>query len=192
MVVTFYAMVLAAGFPAEASAAASQPAAAPAQSVSIQLTPGIEQVPRERERTFTARFTPEELKLLLAKRSDVLPLPFEFDDQREAFAAALDRISMQALVEKLKPFITGEFSNRFDVERDLIVVPVPPEQQLELEVPELPGGRYRGPTEEVMGFLVHEVTEREFISTAIRLVQTARQMLDTGKTVFDRSSLRYF
>ncbi len=187
-----YALLLSAAPAADTQVSTSQPAPAPARSVSIQLTPGVEPARPDTEPRFTARFTPDDLKPLLTGQADLLPLPFNLEGRTEAFIAALDRISMGPLVDRLTPWLSESFAGGFDADRDRIAVPVPPARQVVLEVPDLPSGRYRGPEREVIGFLLHDVTEQDFLNVAVLVLQTARQMLDGGDPAVDRTSPDYF
>jgi len=161
-------------------------------SVSIQLPPAATTQPARGKRRFTARITGPALTLLLTQRSDLLPLPFEFEPQRQAFVEALARVNMAALVEKVEPFLREKYPGKFDRDEDLIVVPVPPDKQVKLETPDLPPGWYTGPKSEVVGFLLHDVTEDDFIKVALRVMQCARQILDCGDPLFDRLSPQHY
>lgn len=141
---------------------------------------------------FTARFTVDELRSFVELQTGALPLPMRLESQKVAIVDALDRISMGALIQELQPFLTDRFPGQFDTRRDLIVVPVPEEQQVTIETPELERTSLKGPSEEVIGFLVHDITELDFLSVAIRVIQTARQLLDTRNPVYDRSDPDHF
>src|SRR5690606_14569972 len=67
-------------------------------------------------------------------------------------------------------------------------VPLPPEQQVTLEVPELDNLQYRGPGHRVIGFMVRDVTSAEYVETAGYLAQVARRLLDSGQALFDRTA----
>jgi hypothetical protein len=163
--------------------------AAEAETAAVAAA-GSEKAPREVP--FTARFTPEELRPLLDRRSEFLPLPFQLDGQAELYGRVLDRISMDALVEEMRPFLAERFAGRFDPRRDVIFRPVPPERQVEMELPASADGQYRGPEQEIIGFLLHDVTRQEFLSVAGRALQQARQLLDSGDPAADRTSGNYY
>ncbi|HOA74917.1 MAG TPA: hypothetical protein PL151_03890 [Phycisphaerae bacterium] len=138
--------------------------------------------------TFTARFTAEDLRPLFEERYDVLPLPMQLPSQRQAALAALSRVEMGAMIEQLTPWLNRRFGSRFDPQKDLIQIPVPESQQVTLDTPELPEAQYRGPSKRVIGFMLHDVTDVEYIDTAVYLAQTARQLLDSGEVRFDRNA----
>jgi hypothetical protein len=172
-------------------AAATQPAV-PAINIRVETGANQESQTPIPPRVFTGRFTAKDLKPLLTQRSELLPLPFQFEASRQSMLEALDRVSMGALILKLVPSLQKDFPDRFDLSHDLLVMPVPPEKQVERKVPEIPGGIYRGPKDEVTGFLVHRVTEEEYLRLAIQVMQTALQLLDTGDPIADRTSPNYF
>lgn len=171
-----------------------QPTELVGSSVNIRIISPSTQPAAGRVGRFTARFTADELKpLLLANNpTDMLPKSLQVEAARKAATDAIDRVGMDVLVEKLGPFLTKTFPGKFKPERDLIVAPIPAEQQVQIEDPGLPGGRYRGPQEQIIGFLVHDISQQEFINVAVRMMQVARQILDTGNPAYDRSSPKYF
>ena len=59
-------------------------------------------------------------------------------------------------------------------------------------MPEGVPGPYRGPQEETTGFLLHDVTDDEFLRVAVRAMHVARQQLETGDAGHDRTSARFF
>lgn len=169
-----------------------EPAATtPTQSVNIQLTPTDNAAATDDLPRFTARFTTEDIKPLLTERSDLLPLPFHYAGQIDQYTQAIDRVCMSALVQELSPYLSQDYAERFSPGRDTIRVQVPQDQQVEIKDPELPGGTHRGPTNEMAGFLIHDITEDEYLRVAVRVLQTARKILDTGDPAVDRQSAQY-
>ncbi len=194
MGVSLCALILAGGL---AAAATTQPAtesssdgtAAESQTLSIRLLPSAPAVAASAPQGFTARFTRDELKALLTTQPRVLPLPFQFPGQLEAYLEAVDQVGMGALVERMTPYLTKEFGEGFDPVRDVIAHPVPPEERIQLQVPDLAPPVYEGPVQEVLGFLVHDLDEESFIKIGIRAVQAARLLLDKGDPASDRRSV---
>ncbi|HOB74263.1 MAG TPA: hypothetical protein PKG54_07035 [Phycisphaerae bacterium] len=137
---------------------------------------------------FTARFAPPDIKVFVQSHPDKLPLFLQSEYHRQAILDTLDHIDMGELLRLVEPDLKSTFSDRFDPKRDLLIVPVPPDRQVEVPAPALEGGVYRGPAEEVTGFLLHDITEAEYLSTVIRLIQRARQCLDTGDPIYDRTA----
>jgi len=191
MMAVICAPVLALSLAVTPSPPASQPVELGARELQIRLVPPLGEADHAADQRFTARFTRTELTSLLKDRTDLLPLPFHFAGQQEAYLEAVDRIGMGALVERLTPFLTQEFKEGFDPQADLIVTPVPTEQRVTLDVPDLDPKQYEGPQKEVVGFLVHNVDEEGFTRIAIRAIQTTRQLLDSGSPVADRRSPTY-
>lgn len=142
--------------------------------------------------TFTARFTQEDIQALLTDAADLLPLPLRGEAQRRACSEALRRVSMQAVVEKLQPSFAERFAERFDASKDVIVAPIPGDRQVDVEAPFLPAGSYRGPTDEIIGFMLHDIDEATFANVSILVIQTARQLLDTGDPAVDRAAENYY
>jgi len=173
-------------------AATSQPTKLSAGSVTIQIPALSTQPVGKPQPRLTACFTRDDLRSLLTERVDLLGLPFQFKAQQKTFLTALEKVSMAALVEKLGPFLTEKFPQGFDPARDLIIMPVPVDKQVELKAADLPEGRYQGPREEITGFLLRNISEQEYIEVAIHVMHTARQMLYSGNPAFDRTSPHYF
>jgi len=142
--------------------------------------------------TFTARFTADDLEPLLTDRKELLPIPLQFEGNRTACLDAVKRVNMGAVVDALLPVLAGEFADRFVPDRDLLVAPVPAANQVRIEDPLLPGGAYTGPAEEVVGFLLHGVSQDDYVRVAIRVMQTARQLLESGDPGIDRTAPGYY
>jgi hypothetical protein len=184
--------------------AASQPAAtttAPvatgpvelsAKSVNIQLTTSPSEKEKVTSMTFTGRFTSEDLKPLLLQQVQLMPLPLQFQSAQAAMIDAMDRVSMRAVLEKLGPYLEKDFAGRFDLKSDLIVVPVPENKRVERKAAELPEGGYRGPIEDVSGFMIHEINQQDYIRLAVLIMQTARQLIDVGHPIADRKHPDYY
>jgi len=142
--------------------------------------------------TFTARFTAEDIEPLLTDRKDLLPIPLQFEANRTACLEALKRVSMGAVVDALMPMLAREYADRFAPDRDLLIAPVPAEKQVRTEDPLLPGGVFTGPADEVVGFLLHGIRQDEYVRVAIRTMQTARQLLESGDPGVDRTAADYY
>lgn len=139
---------------------------------------------------FTARVTPEELLPLLDLPET--PPALRAASQREATAEALERINMAALMGEMQPFLAERFGKQFDSIDDVLVRAVPDNRQLNVEAPDLQPDAYRGPKQEIAGFLLHDVTEAEYIAVGIRVIQRARQLYESGDPIFDRRSPEYY
>ncbi len=180
--------------------AATQPAVPPAGpvefsagSVNIQLNSTHETDKKKiPPRTFTGRFTCEELKSLLLQQPELMPLSLQFQSTQALMADAMDRVSMRTLVDKLSQYLEKIFPGRFDPRVDLIVMPVPEDKRVERKVAELPDGVYRGPVDDVEGFLIHEITEQDYVRLAVLVMQTARQLIDQGAPIADRTHKDYY
>jgi hypothetical protein len=157
------------------------------QVISEQGEEKAKELPR-----FTARFTSKSLQTLLKKHPDLLPLPFHLDGQQQAFKDALERVNMGQLIEVLQPYLNKQFAGRFQKERDLIQVPVPEDKQITIEAPELEKGAYQGPDTLTTGFLLQNINEDEYIQVAVRMMQTARQLLDSGRPLSDRTNPEFY
>ncbi len=172
--------------------ASEAPPTAPAPSpetVTIQLKPS------EADRVdppirFTARFTAEDLTALLLDHTDELPLALRINSG--ATRDALERVNMGVLAKTLAGYLAEHFPQRFDPGRDLISKPVETENQVALQVDGWKAPTYSGPRTEIAGFLIHDVTEREYIRVSARVMQTARQLLDSGDPLLDRQSEEYY
>lgn len=174
--------------------AQAEPAAPPAQNpetetVTIELRPGRPETAPPMPR-FTVRITAEDLIALVQDQPASPQLRLE--SQRQATVAALERVAMVALLDELGDVLSASFADRFDPARDLITVPVPDGQRVSIDTPDLTPPVYRGPSSELTGFLLHNVTEQEFNNIAVRFIQTARQLFDRGDPAFDRTSPDYY
>lgn len=170
---------------------ATQPAVG-TRAINIQLLPDPTASDERASRTFTARFTPAALQSLITRRFDLLPLPFSLDDERQAYLTALDRIGMEGVVEQMARYLEKAFAGQFSRRRDLIQVPVPAERQAEVRPPAGSTSPYRGPRHETIGFLVHDVTERDYLTIAVRVMNLARQLLESGHPRYDRTHRQYY
>jgi len=169
----------------------TQPATVSASSINIQV-PVSSQADNPPERRFTVCYTAEDLQNLISNHPTLLPLAFQFQDAKNKFIDALNRINMGALIERLMPFFEKRYPNSFDPANDLIIRAVPENKQVEIKDAKLPNGSYRGPRNEIAGFLMHNLTKDDFITIAIRIIHTARQMLQRGNPEYDRSSPEFY
>lgn len=165
-----------------------------AENVTIQLTakPAAPAPAPPPPPGFTARFTPEDLQAILREQINRLPLPMQTESERGGAMTALDRINMGALLDALTDYLKTNFAGRFDPALDVIVTPVPKEKQVIIDTPDRAEKQYVGPAMEISGFMVHGLGDAEFISIAVRVMQTARQMLDSGNPLYDRGSPDYY
>ena len=170
-------------------AQAEEPASPASDTFTVQLRPG-EACPVEPPAPrFTVRVTADDLAAVLLLPD--VPIQFRLDSQRQATLEALKKMNMGALVDAMGGLLAEQFAGRFDPTADLIVVPVEDGRQISIEATDLQPEPYRGPKYEVVGFLLHDVTEAEFRNTAVRFIQTARQLVDSGDPVYDRTSSGY-
>ncbi|MHC5109496.1 MAG: hypothetical protein ACYTHJ_06420 [Planctomycetota bacterium] len=140
--------------------------------------------------TLAARITAGDL-IALAE-GDPLSIQFRNEAYRNETVAALKKVSMQAVVIKLEPYVTGRFPDRFNPATDIIATRIPAEKQATIALDGMTPDSYTGPPEEIMGILLNDITEDEFIAVALRFIQTARQLLDTGNPKYDRTSPEYY
>ncbi|MCH7813168.1 MAG: hypothetical protein IID40_04015 [Planctomycetes bacterium] len=160
------------------------------EQVNIQLRPDPLCPPPPPVPVYVVRITPQDLIALVQAKPPSAQLQIE--SQRQATIAALEKISMPALLDELGAFLTANFGHRFSPDQDLIRIPVPADRQVDIDTPDLDPKVYHGPTREVIGFLIHDLTEAEFNNVAVLFIQTARKLLDSGNPAFDRSSADYF
>ncbi len=160
-----------------------------AENVTIELRPGEKAAPKSEPR-FSARISADTLVALL--ELDRLPLPMKLPSERALAESAAERVNMGALVDEMMPYLDSRFGDRFSAARDLIVRNVPENRQIAIEAADLFPEPYRGPKHEVIGFLLHDVTEEEYFSAALRILQTARQLVESGDPVYDKTSPGYW
>ncbi len=184
-------LVLFLAFSALAQDAAAPPAAAPAGQENAAAVGKPDDPPKATEKTFSARFTPESLKALLADRSDLLPLPLQPAPERNAIAAALDRVVMGAVVEQMSGSLMQTFAQRFSPPQDLIVSAVPRESQVTVDLSDVELDPYTGPPVVVVGFVLHGITEAEYVDVACGVFEVSRQLAESGEPAFDRTSGEY-
>lgn len=165
---------------------ATQPAS-DTQTVLIQLAEKSVKDKRG-EQPFMARFTSEELTSFIENRPELLPLPMQLDAQRREYDGAMRRIAMGELLTAIEPWLRDELKSHYAGSEGLIVKPVPLDQQVTIEIPESEGKFYRGPDTEIVGFLLHNLTIEDYLKVTIRILQKARQLLDTGNALYDRTS----
>ncbi|MBX3395185.1 MAG: hypothetical protein KF841_07435 [Phycisphaerae bacterium] len=160
-----------------------------AESVTIELRPGsstsTESAPR-----FTARFAPETLAAIL-EQTDA-PLPVRLGNERAAMHAAVEKVNMTALLDEMLPYLTTNFADKFVPDRDVIIRVVPESRQIAVDAADLFAKPYIGPQHEVIGFLVHDVTEAEYRAAALRTIHRARQILEGGDPGMDRTTPEYW
>ena len=166
--------------------------AAPAPSPASDATPtaagqpaGEAEAAAKPQQTFSGRFTTASLKALVADQSDLLPLPLQLEGERQAALSALDRVDMSAVIGEMADFLTEKFADRFDLTRHVLSAAVPPGQQVEVDLSDVGLTPYRGPAQQIIGFVVHGMTREEYLNTALRALETARQLVESGEPVFD-------
>lgn len=160
--------------------------AVPSDRVTIELQPHAKPAPAPEPMRFTVRITPESLAALY--ETDLLPTSLRLAGEKSAALAALSRVSMDAVLDELDDVLEKQYGKQFDPERDLIVVPVPADRRILVQAPDIFPEGYEGPKHQTVGFLLHDVTEAEHVKLAIRIIQVARQLIDTGRPEFDRTS----
>ncbi|MBK8269975.1 MAG: hypothetical protein IPK83_17425 [Planctomycetes bacterium] len=84
------------------------------------------------------------------------------------------------------------FGDRFNPDIDLLIRRVAESRQLPINAADLFAKPYAGPQHEIIGFLVHDITEAEYASTALRAIQRARQLIDSGEPGMDRTDAEYW
>jgi len=136
---------------------------------------------------FPARFTPDTLRAFLRDHPEHLPISMSSRQEQDAVAEALDRIDMGALIEGMKESLRRLLGDRLDLAGGLLVEPVPADRQILVDLSDIGAEPYRGPTHRVVGLLVEEVTEEEYVKIALRMMARARQFLRTGDPVYDRT-----
>ena len=173
--------------------------AAPAPSPASDATPtaagqpaGEAEAAAKPQQTFSGRFTTASLKALVADQSDLLPLPLQLEGERQAALSALDRVDMSAVIGEMADFLTEKFADRFDLTRHVLSAAVPPGQQVEVDLSDVGLTPYRGPAQQIIGFVVHGMTREEYLNTALRALETARQLVESGEPVFDRTDPNHF
>ncbi|MBN1490343.1 MAG: hypothetical protein JXA69_10525 [Phycisphaerae bacterium] len=188
IVVSFVLSLRFSAFAQEAATPAADAQTSQENTVVIKWPEGP---PKTAEKTFTARFTPESLKALLLTRPELLPLPLQPMPERDAIAAALDRVAMGEVAEQMSGFLTQTFAQRFTASQDLIVSAVPPASQVTVDLSDVGLEPYQGPTSVVVGFVLHHITETEYVDVACRVFEVARQLVESGEPAFDRTSEQY-
>ncbi|MFN0137629.1 MAG: hypothetical protein ACKVS9_16110 [Phycisphaerae bacterium] len=163
-----------------------------AENVTIQLLPGKETPPPPPSPGYTGRFSSKDLRALLDEHQNRLPISMQSKEQKLMLLDAIDRINMEAVVDALTDYFKANFKGRFDPKHDLVVAPVPSDKQIKLDAPKLKDKTYTGPATEITGFMVHNLSEAEFIAIAVRVLQTSRQLLDSGDPLYDRSAKDYY
>lgn len=173
----------------DADGAASADTDTSPSSYTLELHPAEKKLSPPAPRRFSVRVTADDLIALLESRP--LSIQLQGDAQQAAAIDALRRIGFQPLIEHLRGFLDHRFGDRFAADRDLIRVPMPENRRIEIATPELAEPVWRGPNSEVIGFMLHDVTEDEFQNAAVRFILTARLLLDTGDPKYDRSTEAY-
>lgn len=159
---------------------------APAERLTIELQPREQAAAAPQPMRFTVRITPDSLAALY--ETDLLPMSLRIESEQAAALAALRRVSMDAVLDELGDLLRREYPKRFDADRDLIIVPVPADRRILVQAPDIFPEGYEGPKHQTVGFLLHDVSEAEHVKLGIRIIQIARQLIDTGRPEFDRTS----
>lgn len=184
-------LVLLFGMGASAQFAATQPAttapAADGNTVIVKWdAPKADARPSAPAR-FPARFTPESLMSFLKGNADRLPLPIRAQSEQDAILAALEKIDMGSLLDELEEPLTAKFGDRIDWKGGLIVEMVPAEQQVTIDLGDVGLKPYQGPKRRVHGLVISGVTDEEYVVVALEMMEKARQMLQTGDPLYDRT-----
>lgn len=141
---------------------------------------------------FPARFTPESLAGFLRSNPERLPLPMRPEPEQAAVLQALERIDMGALLEEMREQVSRKIGDRLGRGDGLIATPVPPDDQIEIDLSDIGMEPYRGPSQQVHGLIVSDVSEEEYVSLALEMMERARQLLQTGNPLFDRTHPKHF
>lgn len=161
----------------------------PAERLTIELQPRQAIAAAPPALRFTVRVTPESIAALF--ETELLPISLRLESEKAASLSALSRVSMEAVLDELSDFLLTQFADRFNPERGLILIPVPADRRFLVQAPDIFPDGYEGPKHQTVGFLLHDVTEAEYVKLSIRIIQTARQLVDTGRPEFDRTSQAY-
>lgn len=181
-----WGMMIAGVAPAIAQDSKQTPAV---DSLTVQLNPAAPAPPAP---GFTGRFTATDLGALIREKGASLPVAIALEQEREATLAALDKVNMGSVLAELRGYLDANFKGKFDPEHDVIYTPVPSDKQVTVETPDREEKKFTGPTREVAGFLVHDLSNAEYTSLAVRVVQLARVMVDSGSPLYDKSSKAYY
>ena len=136
---------------------------------------------------FTARFVPESLVGFLRDNPNRLPLPMQPQSEQERIVAALQRIDMDALLDAVGPSLDRILGARLDLKSGLIVEPLPADKQITIALDDIKQKPYVGPKQQVTGLVVNEVTENEYVIISLEMMEKARQLLQTGDPLYDRT-----
>lgn len=136
---------------------------------------------------FPARFTPESLAGFLENNVDRLPLPMKPASEREAVRAALEKIDMGELLESMEDRLVKLLDKRLDWSTGLIAEALPPDRRVTIDLSDLKLEPYEGPKQQVLGLMVTSVTEEEYVTIALEMMEKARQLLQTGDPLYDRT-----
>lgn len=156
------------------------------ERVTIELQPRQNSAVAPAPVRFTVRVTPESLAALFD--TDLLPISIRLESEKASAIAALSRVSMESVLDEIGALLRDQYHGRFDPERDLIVIPVPADRRILVQAPDIFPDGYEGPKHQTVGFLLHDVSEAEYVKLGIRIIQIARQLIDTGRPEFDRTS----
>jgi len=161
-----------------------------AELVTLELRATGKSASKVRGLGFTARITADALIELL--ESAPMPLHLRTERQQEATADALRRVSMEAVVDEMGEYLLERFGSQFDPHRDVITVPVPEVHYVTIQPDDVLTEPYRGPKAEIAGFLLHDITEVEYINVGVRIMQVARQLIDAGNPAYDHTAKDYY
>lgn len=141
---------------------------------------------------FTARFAPESLIAFLRANTGRLPLPLQPEEEQAAVVAALQHVDMGAVLQVLHDQLAGGLGDRLNLDEGLILMPVPPEHQVTIDLTDIGLPAYEGPKQQVAGLLVNGVTEQEYVAIALAIMEKARQLLATGDPAYDRTAPEHY
>lgn len=188
----FPGAIVALGIFGSALATAQDPKPSALETLTVQLKPAPPAAPAPPAPGFTGRFTANDLIALIREKSGSLPVSISLEQEREATVEALEKVNMGAVLQELIGYLESNFKDRFNPDHDVIQVPVPADRQVTIDTPDRTDRKFTAPARDIVGFLVHDLTNAEYTSLVVRVVQTARVMIDSGEPLFDRSSRGYY
>lgn len=135
--------------------------------------------------SFSGRFTSQALSSLLESRVELLPLPLQLEAERNSAIDAVEQVDFGAILEAMTGHLAGTYGDRFDPAASAIVAPVPISKQVTIDLSDVGLDPYTGPSQEVVGFVIHRMSQDEYLSTAFQVIETSRMLLATGDPAVD-------
>lgn len=188
--VRYLPILLSLAFGAQSFAQDNKPPAA-VDTLTVQLKPAAPTPPPPPAPGFTGRFTSTDLAAIIREKGASLPIAVALEQEREATLSALEKVNMGAVLAELRAYLDANFKSKFNPEHDVIYVPVATDKQVTIDTPDRAEKKFTGPSRDVAGFLVHDLSNAEYTSLVVRVVQLSRVMIDSGSPLYDRSSKEY-